>query len=84
MTDEIRFDFTIRHSGYFKWNLGLKYVGGEVSVLGNVDLNLLSHFEIQDICAEAGGPINSRIYYLILGGDLEQGLRLVTSDDDVT
>ena len=53
MADEIHFDFTIRHSGYFKWNLGLKYVGGEVSVLGNVDLDLLSHFEIQDICAEA-------------------------------
>ena len=46
MVDEIRFDFTIHHSGYFEWNLGLEYVGGEVSVLGNVDLDLLSHFEI--------------------------------------
>ena len=52
--------------------------------LTNVDPDLLSHFEIQDICAKAGGPINSRIYYLIPGGDLEQGLRLITLDDDVT
>ena len=54
--------------------------------MGNVDSDLLSHFKIQDICADAGGPINSRIYYLIPGGDLEQGLRLrlITSNDDVT
>ena len=57
MTDEICFDFTIRHSGYFKWNLGLKYVGGEVFVLGNVDLDLLSHFDIQDVCADTGDPL---------------------------
>ena len=84
MATEIRFDFIIHHSGNFKWNPDLEYVGGEVSTMANVDPNLLSHFEIQDICAEAGGPINSRIYYLIPGGDLEQGLRLITLDDDVT
>ena len=86
MADEIRFDFTIHHSGNFEWNPCLEYVGGEVYVIGNVDPDLPSHFEIQDICADAGGPINSRIYYLISGGNLEQGLRLrlITSDDDVT
>ena len=52
--------------------------------MGNVDSDLLSHFKIQDICADVEGPINSRIYYLIPGGDLEQGLRLITSNDDVT
>ena len=59
-------------------------VGILSGTLANVDPNLLSHFEIQDICVEAWGPINSRIYYLIPGGDLEQWLRLITSDDDVT
>ena len=57
---------------------------GEVSVMGNVDPDLLSHFEIQDICAEVGGLINNRIYYLISGVNLEEGLRLSTLDDDVT
>ena len=52
--------------------------------MGNVDPDLLSHFEIQDICANAGGSINSRIYYLIPDSDLKQGLRLIISDDDVT
>ena len=71
MATEIRFDFTIHHSENFEWNSGLEYVGGEVSIMGNVDPDLLSHFEIQDICDEVGGPINSRSYYLIPGGDLE-------------
>ena len=39
--------------------------------MGNVDPDLLSHFEIQDVCANTRGPINIRIYYLIPGGDLE-------------
>ena len=78
------FDFTIHHSGNFEWNPSLEYIGGEVSTMANVDPDLLSHFEIQDICAEVGGSINNRIYYLIPGGDLEQGLGLITSDDDVT
>ena len=59
-------------------------VGGEVSTMGSVDLDLLSHFDIQDICTEIRRPINSRIYYLIHGGNLEERLRLITSDDDVT
>ena len=84
MAVEIRFDFTIHHSGNFEWNLDLEYISGEVSTIANVDPDLLSHFKIQDICAEVGGPINSRIYYLIPSGDLEQGLRLITSNDDVT
>ena len=84
MAIEIRFDFTIHHNGNFEWNPGLEYVGGKVSTMANVDPDLLSHFEIQDICAEAGRPINNRIYYLIPGGDLEQGLSLINSDDDVT
>ena len=65
MASEIRFDFTIHHSGNSEWNPGLDYIGGEVFTMGNVDPDLLSHFKIQDICAEVGGPINSRIYYLI-------------------
>ena len=46
MATEIRFDFTIHHSGNFEWNSGLEYVGGEVSTMVNVDPNLLSYCEI--------------------------------------
>ena len=63
MANEICFDFTIYHSGYFEWKPSLEYVSGEVCVMGNVNPDLLSHFKIQDICADDVGPINSRIYY---------------------
>ena len=46
MAAKIHFDFTIHHSGKFEWNPGLEYVNGEVSTMGNVDLDLLSHFGI--------------------------------------
>ena len=52
--------------------------------MGDVDPDLLSHFEIQDVCADVKGSINGRIYYLIPSGNLEEGLRLITSNDDVT
>ena len=84
MANEIRFDFTIHHSGYFEWNPSLEYVSSEVSTMGNVDPDLVSHFEIQDICANARGPINSKVYYLIPCGNLKEGLRLITSNNDMT
>ena len=60
MATEIRFDFTIHHSENFEWNSGLEYVGGEVSIMGNVDPDLLSHFEIKDICFEEIGRASCR------------------------
>ena len=55
-------------------------VGILSETLTNVDPDLLSHFEIQDVCADVKGPINGRIYYLIPSGNLEEGLRLITLD----
>ena len=57
MVVKIRFNFTIHHSGNFEWNPSLEYLGGKVSVMGNVDLDLLSHFDIQDVCADTGDPL---------------------------
>mgnify|MGYP007088681966 CR=1 FL=1 len=55
MANEILFDFTIHHNGYFEWNSSLECVGDEVSIIGNIDPDLLSYFEIQDIFANAEG-----------------------------
>ena len=57
MVVEIRFNFTIHHSGNFEWNPSLEYLGGKVSVMGNVDLDLLNHFDIQDVYADTGDPL---------------------------
>ena len=41
MVVEIHFNFTIHHNGNFEWNPGLEYLGGKVSVMDNVDPDLL-------------------------------------------
>ena len=59
------------------------YLGGSISFVDNVDPDKLSYFEIQDICFDVGVVSTSRFHYLILGGNLEQELRLINGDDDV-
>ena len=58
------------------WNPDLVYLGGSTSFVDNVDPDRLSYFEIQDICFDVGVVSTSRFHYLILGGNLEQGLSL--------
>ena len=65
------------------WNPNLVYLGGSTSFVDNVDPDRLSYFEIQDICFNVGAVSTSRYHYLILGSNLEQGLRLINGDDDV-
>ena len=48
-----------------------------------IDPDHLSYFEIQDMVAECRSPSTSMVYYLIPGGNLEQGLRLITGDEEV-
>ena len=80
---DLAFNFEIHHGGQFVWNPNLVYLGGSTSFVDNVDLNKLSYFEIQDICSNVGAVNISRYHYLILGGNLEQGLKLINGDNDV-
>ena len=80
---DLAFNFEIHYGGQFVWNLDLVYLGGSASFVDNVDPGKLSYFEIQDICSNVGAVNISRYHYLILGGNLEQGLRLINGDDDV-
>ena len=48
-----------------------------------IDPDRLSYFEIQDMVTECGSPSTSMVYYLISGGNLQQGLRLITGDEEV-
>jgi hypothetical protein len=77
------FEIEIHSGGQFERNPELVYLGGKVSTYYKVDLDRLSYFEIQDMVAECGSPSTSLVYYLIFGGSLEQGLRLITEDDEV-
>jgi hypothetical protein len=77
------FEIEIHSGGQFERNPELVYLGGKVSTYPKVDPDHLSYFEIQDMVVECGSPSTSLVYYLIPGGSLEQGLRLVTGDDEV-
>lgn len=65
------------------WNQNLEYVGGNIATIEDVDLKRLSFFEIQDMCVKFGAPSTSTYHCLIPRGNLEQGLRLITRDDEV-
>ena len=80
---DLAFNFEIHHGGKFVWNSDLVYLGGSSSFVENVDLDRLSYFEVQDICFDVGAARTSTYHYLIPGGNLEQGLRLINGDDDV-
>ena len=77
------FEIEIHSDGQFERNPELVYLGGKVSTYCKIDPERLSYFEIQDMVAECGSPNTSMVYYLIPEGNLEQGLRLITGDDEV-
>ncbi len=69
------FEIEIHSGGQFERNPKLVYLGDKVSTSCKVDPDRLNYFEIQDAVAECGLPSTSLVYYLILGGNLEQDLR---------
>ena len=80
---DLTFNFEIHHGGQFVWNLDLVYLGGSTSFIDEVDPDKLGYFEIQDICSNFWAFSTSRFHYLILRGNLEQGLKLINRDYDV-
>ena len=80
---DLTFNFEIHHGDQFVWNPDLVYLGGSTSFIDEVDPDKLSYFEIHDICSDLGAFSTSIFHYLIPGGNLEPGLRLINGDDDV-
>ena len=80
---DLTFIFEIHHGCQLVRNLDLVYLRGITSFYDEVDPDRLSYFEIQDMCCGLGANSISRFHFLIPGGNLEQGLRLINEDDDV-
>ena len=80
--DDEKVKLEVHYGGVFLWNPSLEYFGGEVEIVYR-DPDLLSYFEIKDICEELGIDELCRVHYLGPGGNLKQDLRLIKDDQDV-
>lgn len=81
---DFTFDIEIHVGGCFVEEPTIKYVGGSVRLLTEIDPDKLSFFEIRDLCHLVGAPKeHSRYKYLLLEGDLQYDLRDIETDADV-
>ena len=81
--ENLLFAIEFHSGGSFERNPKLVYLGGRVDTYTRCDPDRLSYFEIQDMVVEYGAPNTSMVYYLISGGNLKQGLRLITRDEEI-
>ncbi|KAK9992590.1 hypothetical protein SO802_027575 [Lithocarpus litseifolius] len=81
---DFTFDIEIYVGGCFVEDLTLKYVGGSVHTLIEIDPDKLSFFEIRDLCHLVGAPKeHSRYRYLLPEGNIEDDIRDIETDADV-
>ena len=81
---DFTFDIEIHVGGCFVEDPTLKYMGGFVHTLTEIDPDKLSFFEIQDLCHLVGAPKeHSRYKYLLPKGGLEDDLRAIETDADL-
>nr|POE62184.1 hypothetical protein CFP56_67938 [Quercus suber] len=81
---DFTFDIEIHVGGCFMEEPTIKYVGGSVRLLTEIDPDKLSFFEIRDLCHPVGAPKEHSIYkYLLPEGDLQDDLRDIETDTDV-
>lgn len=79
-----RVTIIIFHEGHFISSPLTKYVNGIVANFDNMDTNLLSIFEMQEMTKELGYPIGFfNLYYRLSSVELEEGLRELATDDNV-
>ena len=57
-----------------------KYIGGKVKVYENMDSNCFSIPEVKHYCVELGVLDYVQFYFLVLGLDLNNGLRYLSTD----
>ena len=78
---DFTFDIEIHVGGCFVEDPTLKYMGGFVHTLTEIDPDKLSFFEIRDLCHLVGTPKeHSRYRYLLPKGGLEDDLRAIETN----
>ena len=78
---DFTFDIKIHVRGCFVEDPTLRYVGGFVHILTEIDPDKLSFFEIRDLYHLVGAPKeHSRYRYILPEGDLKDDLRDIETD----
>ena len=72
-----RYDGVLHHSIKKR-----KYIGGKVKVYENMDSNCFSIPEVKHYCVELGVSDYVQFYFLVLGLDLHNGLRYMSTNGD--
>jgi thiamine monophosphate kinase len=76
--------FRVHFGSRFDRRYKYTYVGGDIGLYDDAyDLDMLSFFEVERIVKKFGYQPGDLIYYLELGKELNYGLVLITSDDNV-
>lgn len=76
--------FRVHYGGRFDWQHRCTYVGGNIGLYDEAyDLDRLSFFEIERIVKIFEYHASDLVYYSEAGKELEDGLVLLTSDEDV-
>ena len=83
--DSNMFSMKIHHGGMFTDPPGRMYVNGTESFIDNVDTDLFSVIELNDMIMMIGYRGNKKMYYqyMVPDSDLDNGLRALGSDQDV-
>ncbi|KAL6661754.1 hypothetical protein ACP70R_001138 [Stipagrostis hirtigluma subsp. patula] len=70
------------HNGSFSTE-GSSYDGGKISIIRNVDKDLMSYFHVLELAKQVGFKDGDSMYYAIPGCSLENGLDLLKDDASV-
>ena len=77
------FTLHVHHGGHFTWD-PQAYVGGIVDIVENCDPDKWSKVEIESICRDFGYAVVDKLWFKMLGVNLEQAHFHEVVDDDAT
>ena len=75
------FTLHVHHGGHFTWD-PQAYVGGTVDIVENCDLDKWLKVEIESICRDFGYTVVDKLWFKMLGVNLEQAHFHEVVDDD--
>lgn len=76
-------NIVVYHDGQFAPHPNCDYIGGKSGIVENVDIDLLSFWDLEDWAAMFGYSPQSLLYFKNNGHDFSSGMRLVYDDSSI-